>query len=233
MYTDVLDLNHRLALGFTPHSSSTVRPPLRILPPSSRSILDLGRNARFDLAIFQHLRSLYLTEILFDPNLMGSPLPPLPFLKTLTIYTFRAHSHMAKRCVSGFVCPGIGTGPFESGQLTPEGWDDYSYTAPHHVLECPALKTLIIAARIPETPETPRPALEPRAVLQFVREYVHYGAPARRLAQLELVGVRMHVIESADGVQALQDMLDLAVDTQFDNRFLYRKFIAPDMLSWH
>ena len=180
-------------------------------PGVERSVLDIGRSGIFDPVCFAHVRRLQLTEMAFDPDVVGQPIPPLPVLAHLTVYLLRRKAHAGNRNMSGLVSASLSTVPFDE-----EG----------RYLICPLLETFRIGSLEQDSLLDEVALLEPRIVSTFVKRHLRYNA--KRLTTLYFNGVELLVNSAPE----FQEMLNLAAETEWDERNLSWAFAYSELLDW-
>ncbi|KAH7102623.1 hypothetical protein BKA62DRAFT_699252 [Auriculariales sp. MPI-PUGE-AT-0066] len=202
MYSEDTEL-HQLVPGTGPHFGSE-----RIW--SERAIIDISKDLELEPTVFAHVVRLYITELAFDMDFVGKPLPSLPMLLHLTIYTLRAVSHRPESDnTSGFITA-----------LYPTPMDS------HHILQCPSLRTLRIAARVPFVLLDVATRLSADMVVAFIRRYLRYDS--KQLQCLHFNGVEIIVVDPLD----LQQMFDLAEDVDFSPLVVAWRFKGENLLHW-
>ena len=140
----------------------------RIRPGVERSVLDLGNQTPLEHTCFSNVVRLQMTEMVFDPEVIGSALPGCPALVHLTVYLMARNEHAEARFISGFVAAG--------------SW-------PNRVLVCPRLETFRIGVDAWDR----EVRMEPCAVTKFVKCHLRYETPV--LSKLLFNGVDLHVRE--------------------------------------
>ena len=178
-------------------------------PGTERVLLDVGRSAQFAPSAFSNVCRLYLTEMAFDADVVGCPVPPMPSLVHLTINPLKAHLHSERRMFGAFIAASIGCGD------------------PQRSLACPGLKTLRIAVQVLDTAEEPRTRLTADMIVAFVRAHLRYDDAV--LERLFITGVETVVTNPA----AFQELLNIAEEITFDLRHVIWGLRSQDgMFYW-
>ena len=107
-----------------------------------RWVMDLGHCATLEPACFAGVRRLELTEMGFDPTIIGKALPAMPELVHLTIALLQFQSHTLFSIISGFISPAF------SGKHSTSYGGDIGETG---FLACPKLRVLRIGAPVLDT----------------------------------------------------------------------------------
>jgi len=184
-----------------------------------RALLDVGQNAILPPSVFQFIQRLYMTEMAFDPTIVGAQIPEMPMLTHLTIYSLRPESHTNERMCSMFIAT-------SSNSLNRNADGD---DLPPRTLSCPLLQTLRIAARAERWNESPVPTvLTPELVVAFICQYLRYEAA--QLVCITFNGVDLAVTDTLE----FDTMLQLAEQVQWDSRCIAHRYRSHDhLLSWH
>jgi len=175
-------------------------------PGARRSTWDIGNRVVLEPAMFMQLRRLELTEVAFDPDMIASPIPPLPVLLHLTILFLRHISHARKGRVCGFVWASIAPSENEHQART---------------LVCPRLQTLRFGSIEPRNPH-----VEPSAITAFVKRHLRYDA--EQLAEMLFYGTDLFVTDPGH----FEEMLQLARTAEWDTRYLGPAYKKTDIVNW-
>jgi len=181
-----------------------------------RSVMNLGHHATLEPACFAGVRRLELTEMGFDPTIIGKALPSMPELVHLTIFLLRFKSHALFKITSGFVAPAL------SGSHSP-GHAGESKT---RFLACPKLRVLRIGAPVLDTPSQPVARLEPCMVTGFVRSHLRFDAA--KLDELQFNSIEMFVSDPLE----FEAILQLSRETIWDERHLAWGIKTCKLLDW-
>ena len=179
---------------------------------TERAVLDIGHNCYLDPSIFASVQRLDLTEMAFDPEVVGSPMPMMPALVHLTIFTLKATSHTKGHMYSAFVA------------TAPRG---HTTRGSPRILLCPILETVRIAGRVRESADTPVTRLAPESVIALIETHLQYDAG--KLQLLEFLGVELVVIDPF----ALHLLESLSLETTFDPRHVAYQFRSQELIHWN
>ncbi|KAH7102621.1 hypothetical protein BKA62DRAFT_699246 [Auriculariales sp. MPI-PUGE-AT-0066] len=164
-------------------------------------------------ATFAYIVRADLGEMLWSRDVLvhAHALPPMPRLRDLTVFALRTMTHANPEYVSLFVAVSL------PGALGPEE---------HHVLECPALQTLRIAARARLEGGDTQTTITADTLVAFARRCLRYDV--EKLQTLMLNGIDLVVVEPAD----FTEMINVAEEFVFDERPLRWKYSVGRLLNF-
>ena len=242
MYDQHIELLRKVfrCIGQRPRNS----PP----PCGERTVIYVANSAVFEASHFANVTRLYFTETSINHATVHEPIPPLPSLVHLTIYTVKAESHLLDHVFSAFTSaeerwrrPALAGASRSSAAIQAslsavveeendtrgsESEDEPVLRGDYFVLQCPVLEIVEVVTRCPASFKTPPTRLTPESICAYVEVYLHYDRPLLR--RLELTGLDLEVGDP----MAFERMLQLAEEVLFDDQLVQPRYSTPDHLSW-
>ncbi|KAH7102615.1 hypothetical protein BKA62DRAFT_756534 [Auriculariales sp. MPI-PUGE-AT-0066] len=149
--------------------------------------------------LFVHLTRMYLSELVFNPEILQHAVPPLPSLTHLVVWMMPAQYHKDDIAISSFIQAAMAS----SEEL-----------ASFRALICPALRELTIAASTSDWTPDIVPRLSPEMINAFVRAHLRFQTSSLEL--LSLTGGELVFT----AVAAFDVMVSLAHTIICDTRFM-------------